>query len=238
MSSLTTEAVLDDEDENNAKIDDLNIEHAQLLLFLFHALALMQKKQLLLYTANCIIKISKVEKKSQRQIMHASRLIMILEYIMKNLYEPPKSLMEEVQQNIFKRHANTELRYHQFADISDKQSKKFYNLFEVPSAAEFSAEVPKLDGLALSFVLGTSESLKYAQLYQALIDNLNVAKNTDTDPESLKAVQYCFTITMRTLESLPPSIEFLESLSGAPYLNEDGEADTASILHSLIICNR
>ena len=55
MSSLT-EAVLEDDDESN-KFDDLNVEHLQLLLFLFHALALMQKKQLLLFTANCIIKV-------------------------------------------------------------------------------------------------------------------------------------------------------------------------------------
>ena len=55
LSSLT-EAVLEDDDESN-KFDDLNVEHLQLLLFLFHALALMQKKQLLLFTANCIIKV-------------------------------------------------------------------------------------------------------------------------------------------------------------------------------------
>ena len=42
LSSLT-EAVLEDDDESN-KFDDLNVEHLQLLLFLFHALALMQKK--------------------------------------------------------------------------------------------------------------------------------------------------------------------------------------------------
>ena len=86
---------------------------------------------------------------TQRQIMHTSRLVMILEYIMKNLYEPPKSLMEEVQQNIFKRHANSELKYHGFAEITEKQPKKFYNLFDVPPASEFSSEIPKLDGLAL-----------------------------------------------------------------------------------------
>ena len=100
----------------------------------------------------------------------------------------------------------SELKYHGFAEITEKQPKKFYNLFEVASASEFSSEIPKLDGLALSFILGTSESLKYAQLYQALIENLNVAKGDDLDQESLNAIQYCFTLTMRALESLPPSI--------------------------------
>ena len=137
-----------------------------------------------------------MKKVTQRQIMHTSRLVMILEYIMKNLYEPPKSLMDEVQQNIFKRHANSELKYHGFAEITEKQPKKFYNLFEAAPASEFSSEIPKLDGLALSFILGTSESLKYAQLYQALIENLNVAKGDDLDQVMcLFEVEKCHQIT-------------------------------------------
>ena len=108
LSSLT-EAVVEaaEADEADSEtFDDLNVEHVQLLLFLFHALALMQKKQLLLFTANCIIKVSKVKKTTQKQVVHTSRLVLVLEYIMKNLYEPPKSLMNEVQQNIFKRFVN------------------------------------------------------------------------------------------------------------------------------------
>ena len=38
---------------------DLNVEHTQLLLFLFHALALMQKKQVLLLTAVNVCKSAK-----------------------------------------------------------------------------------------------------------------------------------------------------------------------------------
>ena len=251
LSSLTEAVVEDDEENDNEAFDDLNAEHVQLLLFLFHALALMQKKQLLLFTANCIIKVSKVKKVTQKQVVHTSRLVLILEYILKNLYEPPKSLINEVQQNIFKRNSETDLKFHPFIDIvsnikdDDEEDnpnniacKKFYNLFEVP--VEFNPEVPKLDGLALSFILGTTESLKYAQLYQALIDNLDMAKCVDTNqkPMHLASIQYCFALTLRTLELLPPSVEFLESLAGAPYLNENGEADMSSILHSLIICHR
>ena len=218
LSSLT-EAIIEDEDEeSNNPFDDLNVEHVQLLLFLFHALALMQKKQLLLYTSNCIIKISKIKKVTERQIMHTARLIMIFEYIMKNLYEPPKTLLDEVQHNIFKRQVNQSVRYHSFEDIENNSTKhhhphqndqqqqqsdggpKFYNLFEVPR--EFSNEVPKLDGLALSFILSTNESLKYVQLYQALIENLSVAKSVNVDKKNgfLSTVQYCFSITMRVLQ--------------------------------------
>ena len=262
-----TEAIIED-DEATENYDDLNVEHVQLLLFLFHALALMQKKQLLLFTSNCIIKVyilfifsklpnlqifsllqfqvSKVKKVTERQIMHTARLIMIFEYIMKNLYEPPKTLLDEVQHNIFKRQANQSVRYHSFEDIESNlkgsdpasQPPKFYNLFDMPK--EFSNEVPKLDGLALSFILSTNESLKYVQLYQALIENLSVAKSVQLEKknEFLSAVQYCFSLTMRVLQSLPPSVEFLESLPSSPYLNENGDMDTCSLLHSLVLCHR
>ena len=241
LTSLT-EAIIEDKDDNE-NFDDLNVEHVQLLLFLFHALALMQKKQLLLYTSNCIIKISKVKKVTEKQIMHTARLIMVFEYIMKNLYEPPKTLLDEVQHNIFKRQASQSVKYHSFEEIetnlkNDDKPPKFYNLFDAPK--EFSNEVPKLDGLALSFILSTNESLKYVQLYQALIENLSVAKSVKIEKKNgfLSTVQYCFSLTMRVLQSLPPSVEFLESLPSSPYLNENGDMDTCSLLHSLILSHR
>ena len=58
MTSLTR-AILDP-NPSDAKDDHLNVEHTQLLLFLFHALALMQKKQVLLLTAINVCKSAKV----------------------------------------------------------------------------------------------------------------------------------------------------------------------------------
>ena len=52
LASLTENILEPPPHENENLLDDLNVEHAQLLLFLFHALALMQKKQILLMTAN------------------------------------------------------------------------------------------------------------------------------------------------------------------------------------------
>ncbi len=81
--------------------DDLNVEHAQLLLFVFHALALMQKKQVLLLTASGVVKASRAIKSDSvplktSQILHLSRLVLLLEYLMRHMYEPPKELMEQV----------------------------------------------------------------------------------------------------------------------------------------------
>ena len=37
---------------------DINVEHAQLLIFLFHSLPLMQKKLLLLQLAQCVVSVA------------------------------------------------------------------------------------------------------------------------------------------------------------------------------------
>jgi len=154
----------------------------------------MQKKQILLLAANNIIKSSKVLKSTEElklsQIYHFSRLVLLFEYMMKHLYEPPKTLMEQVQQNIFKKHlkqqspadqaferspTSTSPLYHSFREIEDNMSRlcksgpggmpRFYNLYAVSDMMFASAnEVPKLDGLAISFVLGTTDSLNYGQV--------------------------------------------------------------------------
>ena len=63
----------------NTDVDDLNVEHVQLLLFFFHALALMQKKQILLLAANNIIKSSDTLKSAEElklsQVYHYSRSV-------------------------------------------------------------------------------------------------------------------------------------------------------------------
>ena len=41
------------------------------------------------------------------QILHLSRLVLFFEYLMRNLYEPPKELMEQVQSNIFRKYQNS-----------------------------------------------------------------------------------------------------------------------------------
>lgn len=42
---------------------DLNVEHAQLLVFLFHSLPLMQKKLLLLQLGQCIVNVTTILEK-------------------------------------------------------------------------------------------------------------------------------------------------------------------------------
>jgi E3 ubiquitin-protein ligase UBR4 len=74
------------------------VEHAQLLLFLFHALNLMQKKSVLLLTAGGVIRCSEMMSQPMRdsQLLQLSRLLLLLEYLMKHLYDAPPALLEQV----------------------------------------------------------------------------------------------------------------------------------------------
>ncbi|EDW35131.1 GL24752 [Drosophila persimilis] len=88
--------------------EDINIEHAQLLLFLFHSLNLMQKKSILLLTAGGVIRCAEVCRgiSAERvvrnsQMMLLSRLLVFLEYLMKHLYHAPPELLDQVRWILF-----------------------------------------------------------------------------------------------------------------------------------------
>ncbi|XP_052869267.1 protein purity of essence [Anopheles cruzii] len=189
---------------NESEVEDLNVEHAQLLLFLFHSLNLMQKKSILLLTAGGVIRCSEVcrsvtpEKPLRdHQIMLLSRLLLFLEYLMKHLYNPPNVLLEQVRWNLFSVFSldgeqkladlvnyKTKLMSFCRKDIEDKH-RKLANEFVVGgvkpkfySLTTVDAKVQqefKLDGLAWNFILCTPDKLKYPWLIDALIDILGIA---------------------------------------------------------------
>lgn len=186
-----------------SEIEDLNVEHAQLLLFLFHSLNLMQKKSILLLTAGGVIRCSEVcrsvtpEKPLRdHQIMLLSRLLLFLEYLMKHLYNPPNVLLEQVRWNLFSVFTldseqkiadliNYKTKMMSFCrkDIEDKH-RKLANEFSVSgvkpkfySLTTVDTKIQqefKLDGLAWNFILCTPDKLKYPWLIDALIDILSI----------------------------------------------------------------
>ncbi|XP_058454823.1 protein purity of essence [Malaya genurostris] len=188
---------------NESETEDLNVEHAQLLLFLFHSLNLMQKKSILLLTAGGVIRCSEVcrsvtpEKPLRdNQIMLLSRLLLFLEYLMKHLYNPPNVLLEQVRWNLFSVFTldsdqkisdliNYKTKMMSFCrkDIEDKH-RKLANEFSVGgvkpkfySLTTVDAKIQqefKLDGLAWNFILCTPDKLKYPWLIDALIDILSI----------------------------------------------------------------
>lgn len=191
---------------NNSQFDDyedLNIEHAQMLLFLFHSLNLMQKKSVLLLVAGGIIRCAEVcrnispEKPLRdNQLILLSRLLLFFEYLMKHLYSPPNILLEQVSWNLFSVFStDSEEKAAGFISYKTKMmsfyrkeiEEKYRKLSTVHdgitikpklySLTVIDASKPnefKLDGLAWNFILCTPDKVKYPLLIDSLISILNI----------------------------------------------------------------
>ncbi|XP_066906272.1 E3 ubiquitin-protein ligase UBR4 [Halyomorpha halys] len=237
-----------------AEIDDLNVEHAQLVLFLFHSLNLMQKKSVLLSCANGVMKVSEKVRGVMResQILHLSRLLLLLDYLVKHLYDAPAALLEQVQWNLL---SGTNIMkdgegglasrlYCPWNEIDDNY--KFIPQDEFSMRPRFysltygelnNQEPPKLCGLACNFILGTPDKVKYPLLMDALVEILSITDQCTPSTRcsekisytTLCAIQYCFLICWRLLLQLPPSTPYLEKLAVTNKLDPN-----PFLLHSLI----
>lgn len=227
--------------KSDADFEDLNVEHAQLLLYLFHSLNLMQKKSILLLTAGGVTRCAEVcrnvtsEKPlKDNQIILLSRMLVFLDYLMKHLYNAPNVLLEQVRWNLFNVIAseNTSPK----ASASDKKMKvmsfckkdledKFRkwnndtNASASPkfySLTSFDAKLQqdfKLDGLAWNFILCTPDKLKYQLLVDSLTDILGVVDicGPNVPYSTMCVVQYCFGLAWKLLLGLPPSTHHVEA---------------------------
>ncbi|XP_077505275.1 E3 ubiquitin-protein ligase-like protein poe isoform X4 [Amblyomma americanum] len=184
--------------------EDLNVEHTQLLLFLFHNLQLMQKKVVLLSVAKTIINVAPVSQSPLKdvQIIYIARLLHIFEYLIKNLYDAPAALVDQVQANLFTLHGSacispdTETAkqhgklFFPCKEVEENFAKntlsdvvqgahirpKFYHLMILESGTQ---DVPKLDGFACSFLLASPDVLNYSDLYGAVLSLLWIGAQCD-----------------------------------------------------------
>lgn len=183
--------------------DDLNIEHAQILLFLFHSLNLMQKKSILLLVAGGVIRCAEVcrlvtPEKPLRdaQLILLSRLLLFLEYLMKHLYSPPEILLEQVSYNLFSIFSidseeksagllNYKMKMSMFyrKDLEEKYRKLSTvhdgitikpKLYSLTAIDPTKLNEFKLDGLAWNFILCTPDKVKYPMLIDSLISIMNI----------------------------------------------------------------
>ncbi|XP_065346150.1 E3 ubiquitin-protein ligase UBR4 [Cloeon dipterum] len=221
--------------------EDLNVEHAQLLLFFFHYLSLLQKKSVLLQVSAGLIKCGeliaeRVSTLRESQLLHTARLIHLFEHLMRHLYEAPAVLLEQIRWNLFSATGllpadkGSKIASRMFCpsqDVVDNMTKgagqedsgmrpRYYSLTSLEMNHE---ECPKLDGLACNFVLATPEKLKYPSLIDALIHLLGVLHKCDSSwcrkgqsPSLLCTVQYLFCSAWRMLLLLPPSAPFVSQL--------------------------
>lgn len=189
--------------QNETDYEDLNVEHAQLLLFLFHSLNLMQKKSVLLLTAGGVIRCAEVcrsvtPEKPLRdyQIILLSRLLLFLEYLMKHLYNAPTVLLEQVQWNLFSSISQEPMQKSTDSMNTKADMMSFYykglehkyrklsptygtggvrpKFYSLTTIDTKIQQEFKLDGLAWNFILCTPDKLKYPLLVDALIDILAV----------------------------------------------------------------
>ncbi|KAF4528052.1 hypothetical protein B566_EDAN016728, partial [Ephemera danica] len=203
--NMLTECIVNPPASSETEIEDLNAEHAQLLLFFFYSLSLLQKKSVLLSISKALIRCGETIKTTgqlrESQLLHTARLLHIFEHLMRHLYDIPTVLVEQVKWNLFSatsllandngaKSAKIASRmYCPSEDITDNLNKpssqeesgmkpKFYSLTAVEMNHE---ETPKLDGLACNFILATPEKLKYPALIDALIDILGVINQCDSN---------------------------------------------------------
>lgn len=223
------------------EFDDINMEHAQILLYLFYSLNLMQKKSILLLTAGAVIRGAGIgrmnsteQQPSEWKVLLLSRLLMFFEYMMKHLYTPPSKLLEQVElillQDSFDKNSTgnetklDSLTLNNNDNLTSQTIPNYFmknkSLYTLTNPESFDSDF-KLDGLAWNFILCTPEKLKYQLLLDALVDIFGISNlcKEITDVSILSVVQYTVSICLKLLIGLPPSIAHIEEVMQGPSTN-------------------
>ena len=216
---------------------DVNVENLQLLLMFFHSLQLMQKKQVVLKACNDLLRVAshRPDPLTPQYCIMVSRLCLIVDYIIRHLYEPPTSLLPQVKSNLFHKTSFTSKpAYFPVSGMEDNAEKPRFYLLS-PHSYSNSMDVPKLDGLAVNFLLTAPESLDYPALYEALITRIDIIKLGSAAVPG-KCVNYCFSILWRLLQSLPPPAPFLIELDTTAEMKQvNPDLQYGFILHALMV---
>ncbi|CAG5127473.1 unnamed protein product, partial [Candidula unifasciata] len=226
--------------ENKTEVmEDVNVEHMQVLMFLFHGLRLTQKKGILVKICQLVLDVAQIERSLMEKTvpLTLSRLVLVLEYLLHFFYDPPMQLIEQVQHNLFTSHtipvdkegASRATKYFACREVEEN----FRKSLPVPETAEAGAvkprfyhlcppdpniqEVVKIDGLAVSVLLGREDVLNYNQLYNSCIKLLMAGSQCDKTKDKLSpldtsAMHYHFLLLWRLLSCLPPSVEYVQLL--------------------------
>lgn len=227
--------------QNDEEFEDINIEHAQILLYLFYSLNLMQKKSILLLTAGAVIRGAAIgrtscseQQPSEWKILLLSRLLMFFEYMMKHLYTPPSQLLEQVELILLQDDFNKITTGNEpkldslMINTNDSSTSQKIPKYFAKNKGLYSLTKPesidsdfKLDGLAWNFILCTPEKLKYQLLLDALVDIFSISNlcKEITDISILSVVQYTLSICLKLLIGLPPSIAHIEEVMQGPSSN-------------------
>ena len=207
--------------------EEITVTSIHLLLLLFHSLQLMQKKTVLVALSRALT-ITCVEAPKQppaHYCLHLARLALLQDYLVRHLYEPPASLLPLVRSNLFSRSTlcgpatspiTPEL------DNGDPASAPFFLILAPPPGLQ-GPEVPRLDGLALSFLLSTPEQVDYPGLHASLLSSLHPILTSGAGKPAL----YCFLAVWRLVQALPPPAPLLRQLVAEASLPHGDEGQGA-----------
>ncbi|XP_074621519.1 E3 ubiquitin-protein ligase UBR4-like isoform X3 [Acropora palmata] len=85
------------------QMQDLNVEHLQLFLFIFHNFSMSQRKDLMKYCVEALISVANSTFVSHAVPLPICHLLKLLDYFLHHLSTPPQDLFKQVQQNLFQR---------------------------------------------------------------------------------------------------------------------------------------
>ena len=194
---------------------DLSLCGVHLLLLIFHSLQLMQKKAVLLSVAQqlravCGQVAAGAAPPPAHSCLMLARLAMILDYLVRHLYEPPASLLPQIKKNLFSvgLAEEADLVTPGYITLGPGEEAVYYLLYPSSSNSLHPLDVPKLDGLAVSFLLSTPDAIEYSSLYTGLIASLEPVLSSGAG----KAAHYSFLLVWRLLQTLPPPASVLSGL--------------------------
>ncbi|XP_058849008.1 E3 ubiquitin-protein ligase UBR4 isoform X2 [Acipenser ruthenus] len=235
--------------------EDLNVEHLQLLLLIFHNFSEKGRRTAITLCTQAISEVAAhADSQLQTVPLNLARLLLVFDYLLHQFSKVPMYLFEQVQYNLLTppiagagssqeggRHSVAPL-YYGFKEVEENWTKhcstdstpqpKFYCVLS-PEASE--DDMSRLDSKIFPVLF--SGSMKYGDLYSALISLLSAGSQFDTvrreenksvTPLEACSLQYYFLILWRILGILPPSKAYINQL--AMITTERSESD---ILHTL-----
>ncbi|XP_022407757.1 E3 ubiquitin-protein ligase UBR4 isoform X2 [Delphinapterus leucas] len=236
--------------------EDLNVEHLQLLLLIFHNFSEKGRRDILTLFVQIIQELSANMDAQTRSVpLILARLLLIFDYLLHQYSKAPVYLFEQVQHNLLSppfgwvngsqdsnsRRATTPL-YHGFKEVEENWSKHFSSdavpqprFYCVLSPEASEDDLNRLDSVACDVLY--SKLVKYDELYIALtsllaagsqLDTVRRKENKNVTALEACALQYYFLILWRILGILPPSKTYMNQLAvNSPEMSE------CDILHTL-----
>ncbi|CAD5111184.1 DgyrCDS518 [Dimorphilus gyrociliatus] len=201
--------------------DDLNVEQAQFLVFMFHSLDPIHRKTILSQLLECLIKISSFTIVGAEAVLPLSRLLILANNLLLYFYTPSDDLLEHVQHNLFESFNCKEsyILFTFYENLDDRKPSKFYWL----SKKDFSLTTnlsrwPRMDGLARTFITTNKKGIDYEVFYRSMtkiFDDVISCSNANGSLE-LYSIRYALSILWQMFDYLPPSEEFLKHISHSP----------------------